>query len=217
MAQEGNLQSRDTYINALAQSLAEGQSLANVPGLIKKIIKNEMWRERVVHQTKQVAKYNRFLDFIQDYAPEGLHTKPDVLMKICQSYGDMEAVDLLAQASAGKPGGNNNPNGLGGKSGKTLDIVNVDIINIDKEIKDRPTGTSSAATMRRLAKDFPAFHEQVLAGELTPNAAAREAGFRRRNLQIPDDPVEAAQYFLRRKDAGWIATMVDVLIQDGGV
>lgn len=170
-----------------------------------------MWRERVVHQTRQVAKYNRFIDFIQDYAPEGLHTKPDILMKICQSYGDMEAVDLLAQASAGKPGGNNNPGG-----NNQHKQVNVDNINIDQSAKHRPTGTSSAATMRRLAKDFPAFHEQVLAGELTPNAAAREAGFRRRNLQIPDDPVEAAQYFIRRKDEGWIASLIDALLRASG-
>ena len=51
---------------------------------------------------------------------------------------DMEAVSLIATEVGGKPGGNNNPDGLGGKSGKTNDnIVNDNNIIIDKI--DKPT------------------------------------------------------------------------------
>jgi hypothetical protein len=94
----------------------------------------------------------------------------NVLMSLCRFHEDIEAVDLLASVTGDK-GGNNNPSGLGGKSGKTRDtIVNVDSINIDNKPKSkRPTGTSAAASMRRLSKDYPLIHERVLSGELSPN------------------------------------------------
>ncbi len=65
----------------------------------------------------------------------------------------MEALDALAKMGAGKVGGQEeNQNAI-----KTIDnnIYN----RFDRE---SPTGTSAAATMRRLAKDVPALHELVL-------------------------------------------------------
>jgi hypothetical protein len=167
-----------------------------------------MWQERVVSQTKETVRYKRFIDFVQDYPPDGLHTKMDVLMKICQSHEDMEAVDLLARVSAGKPGGNNNPGG-----NNQHKLVNVDNINIDQEAKDRPTGTSAAATMRRLAKDFPAIHEKVLEKRLSPNAAAREAGFRQPKFQMPTDATAAGRYLAQRVDADWMLACYDAFMK----
>jgi hypothetical protein len=43
-----------------------------------------------------------------------------------------------------------------------------------------PRATGNAALMRRLRKGFPELHQLVLAGEITPYAAALAAGFRRR-------------------------------------
>ena len=50
------------------------------------------------------------------------------------------------------PGGANNLQGLGGRSGKVADpkIVNVDNIHFDKE--KRPSGTSASAGLRKLMK-----------------------------------------------------------------
>ena len=61
-------------------------------------------------------------------------------------------------------------------------------------INKRPDGTSKDATLRRLRKDYPELHKRVLAGELSANAAALEAGFRRPSVQITDaDPAAAAE------------------------
>ncbi len=99
----------------------------------------------------------------------------NVLMSLCRFHEDIEAVDMLASVT-GDRGGNNNPSGLGGKSGKTdSNIVNHNIIMVDNENKETKQGTSAAYTMRRLSKDFPLIHERVLSGELSPNKAALEA------------------------------------------
>jgi hypothetical protein len=45
---------------------------------------------------------------------------------------------------------------------------------------ERPSGTSRQAAVRRLRKDRPDLLEKVKAGELSANAAAIEAGFRKR-------------------------------------
>jgi hypothetical protein len=58
---------------------------------------------------------------------------------------------LLDRALRRESGGANNPEGLGGRNRKTSDIVNVDNIHSDKP--DRPSGTSSAAGLRRLEKE----------------------------------------------------------------
>lgn len=207
------MQQNDTYVSALAEALSSQVSLSAVPGLLKQVIKNEMWRKRIVRQTKKEIEYRRFADFIKDYPPEGLGTNFNTLMSICRFENDIEAVDLLANIDAGKEGGNNNPNGIGGKSGKTKDtIVTVDIINSDNR-QERPTGTSSAATMRRLAKDFPNIHERVLTGELSPNKAALEAGFRQPKLQIPTDPTAAGRYLAQRVNDAWMLELYDAYMK----
>jgi hypothetical protein len=73
---------------------------------------------------------------------------------------DPEALDLLDQA-------------LQGRQGERTDLVD----NVhDVEEVERPAGNTSAAALRRLRKDAPELHARVLAGELSPHAAAVEAG-----------------------------------------
>ena len=163
-----------------------------------------MWRERVVGQTRQVAQFKSFREFVEAYPPEGLHTTIQLLIHICNDFGDMEAVSLISMESAGTAGA---PTGNANAS-KT----NVDIVHNCSEL-ERPSGNSTPATMRRLAKRNPALLAQVVAGEMSPNAAAVQAGFRKKNLQVPDDPTRAAQWFRSHKDEGWIGTFVNELVK----
>ena len=196
----------DTYVSTLARALAEGQSLADVPGLMKNIIKSDMWRDRIVRQTGQQATFKRFRDFVEAYPPEGLRTTISMLIQICNTYGDMEAVAMIAQVEAGERGGNNNPEG---KNQYVDKQVKVDIINFDHEDKVTGDGTSTTYTMRRLEKDAPELHKAVVSGELSPNAAALQAGFRRRKFQMPDTPEAAGKYLAGRVDQSWFMAMVD--------
>jgi len=72
---------------------------------------------------------------------------------------DKVASDLLDQA-------------LQGKQGRRSDLV-----SNSNEVA-RPVGTTRDQALRRLRKDAPELHAQVLAGELSPHAAMVEAGFR---------------------------------------
>lgn len=63
----------------------------------------------------------------------------------------------------------------------------------------RPVGNSRKAALRRLARERPDLHQQVLAGEVTPHHAAVEAGFRQRNTTSirVDDATKAIQTLLK--------------------
>ncbi len=62
--------------------------------------------------------------------------------------------------------------------------ITVDNIHSDSS-NSRPSGTSQTAALRRLRKDRPDLHAQVLAGDLTPHAAMVVAGFRKRTATVP--------------------------------
>ena len=70
--------------------------------------------------------------------------------------GDSVARDLLDAAVQRQHGG-----------GRKSDRINVDNVNVE-----RPTGNSESAALRRLRKDRPDLHAQVLDGELSAHAAA---------------------------------------------
>jgi hypothetical protein len=48
-------------------------------------------------------------------------------------------------------------------------------------------GTSETYTVARLKRDNPELAQKVINGELSPNAAAIQAGFRKKMLQVPDN------------------------------
>lgn len=70
-------------------------------------------------------------------------------------------------------------------------------------------GNSADYTVRRLKRDAPELAEQVIRGELSPNAAAIKAGFRQRKYQLPGDPVAAGRYLAQRVDREWFDTLID--------
>lgn len=163
-----------------------------------------MWRSRIVQQTGETIAFKSFREFVEAAPPEGLHTTIQMLIHICNDFGDMEAVSLISMESAGTAG---NPTGANQYSGNNNNIMN-------STIQTKPTqGTDTAYTMRRLAKRNPELLKQVVAGEMSPNAAAVKAGFRKKNLQVPDDPTRAAQWFRSHKDESWIGTFVNELVK----
>ena len=61
-------------------------------------------------------------------------------------------------------------------------------------------GKDTASTIARLKRDRPDLAGQVIAGELSANAAAIQAGFRVRTITIPVDAPRAAKAILRHFD-----------------
>ena len=84
--------------------------------------------------------------------------------------------------------------------------VRVDNVNSIPEAKG---GNATAYTVRRLKRDNPELAERVISGELSANAAALLAGFRRPSLQIPaDDAVRAAEAIRRRLGDGYALALL---------
>ena len=124
----------------------------------------------------------------------------------------MEAVSLISTEVGGKPGGNNNPDGLGGKSGKHIDNLSITkVVNVKSERVSY--GDTTDYTVRRLAKQRPDIHAKVVAGELLPNAAAIEAGFRKTKFQLPTDPSAAGRYLAQRVDHEWFIQCMDAFMK----
>ena len=66
-------------------------------------------------------------------------------------------------------------------------------------------GNAATYTLARLKRDHPDLAVRVVAGELTANAAAIQAGFRRKTWSAPDDPEQLAQAVAKRYP-GWQLT-----------
>lgn len=163
-----------------------------------------MWRKRFVTQTKQVIVFKSFREFVEADPPEGLKANVSLLLRICTDYDDMEAVSLISTEVGGKPG---NPTGNNQHSG------NVSNTNIST-VEDKPArGDTTDYTVRRLAKNRPDIHAKVIAGELTPNAAAIEAGFRKTKFQLPTDPTAAGRYLAQRVDHEWFMECMDAFMK----
>jgi hypothetical protein len=176
---------RWTIVAAVAKAISHGGGfLDQIPALLKRIIREEMWREYLL-PNGDIAQFSTFLEFI--VSPWGLDTSLSLLQRICGE--NLEVLDVLDKATIEKPGGNNNPYGCKGKESRELlpitseelfhneQLINSDNITIDS--KERPErGTSRQYALRRLRNNRPDIHARVLAGELSPHAAMIEAGFR---------------------------------------
>jgi hypothetical protein len=62
--QQGQLYYFDETINMLTQAVSRGGAgLKSVPGLIKLVIKQDMWRHRVVPTNGETKDFDKFEDF----------------------------------------------------------------------------------------------------------------------------------------------------------
>lgn len=175
--QPNPLLARDEMVSELRVSLGSTEhGLGTVPNFVKVIIRDDMWRERVLRQTGQRVTFSTFAAFVTTPPLEGLGATLSQLRGICRD--DPEALDAIDRATQSKPGRppetqNNVPN-------------------------KGPEGNTSAKALRRLRKDRPDLHARVLAKELSPHAAMVEAGFRRRTWTAPADVEELGAALIRR-------------------
>ena len=157
-------ESRWDIVSATATALARGgASLQNVPGLIKRLIQEETWREYVT-PVGRVETFPTFAAFIVH--PWGLNTTIDLLERICGE--DMAALDAIEQATTRKRGGQS-------KAERAIDVCNTNI----QEQRKRRTSNDRAYALRRLRKERPDIHARVLAGDLSPHRGMIAAGFLR--------------------------------------
>ena len=167
-------------------------SLSNFPGLLSKIIATRAWESRT-YKGKTIE-----LDSLHDLITKSpLEGWGEDLEKVKALIADEP--ELLAAFRAeivGRRGGNNNPDGIGGKSGKSKDIVKGNNITIDKSKPIR--GTRADYTLTRLKKNHAELYQRVIDGELSCNQAAVKAGFREPTQTLPKDPYKLGQALKRK-------------------
>ena len=171
----------DEVVRSLQSAMHKGEhGLSVVPGLIKRVILEDCWRERESGVLHREVAFRSFAEFLAARPPEGLGATLAQVRRLCAD--DPEARTLIDQATAGR-------------QGERADLVdNVHEVNT----VERPSGNSPEAALRRLRKDRPDLHAQVLARELSPHAAAVQAGFGPRTITVPLDPEKMARTIRRR-------------------
>lgn len=159
----------------LVQSLGSaihhgGAHLSNVPDMLKRVLKEEMWREFTT-PLRQVVRYERFEEFVVTPPTKGLGASVDLVRRMVEH--DNEARDMLDLALQ-------RPHGVhaGG------DVYDIHI--------SRPAGTSKERALRKLRTFAPELHAEVLQGRLSAHAAMVQAGYLKRTTTVPLNPTDAA-------------------------
>lgn len=181
-----NPQANAALVEALGSALREGEhGLKHGPTLLVRVLREESWRSFVTQRGEQV-QHERFEQFVTAVPLRGLGASMRLIGKLVDAIEDpgarAQAQDLLDQVSGNRQGQRGNF-----------------LYNIQEVAESSaPTGTSREAGLRRLRKDRPDLHAEVLAGHLTAHAAMVQAGFRRKSVTVPVDKPENTARALRR-------------------
>lgn len=168
--------------NRLGLAITGGErGLRAVPGLLKKILKEDLWQHRYIPETKRAVDFNKFAEFVTTAPLEGLGSDVKTLRRLCAD--DTEALDELEKAVQGKHGGD-----------RKSDQIKSDNITLDSQDN---RGTSPTYALRRLRKDRPDLHKQVIEKKLSPHGAMVQAGFRPKTITVPVDVKKAAAVLVR--------------------
>lgn len=190
-------------VDALYRSIRNGRSIDNIPGLVKQVIQDEMWKSLLVKETGEIVEFPSFCEFVKTSPPEGLGASLDTVKRLCRD--DNEAIGLIDEATKGN-------------QGKRNDLINF-FDNIQEvESKEAPTGTSKQAGLRRLRKlesegnqKAATLRKRVLSNELSVNAALVELKLRPKTITLPLDPKKAAATIKRHFSTDDIEALIEEL------
>lgn len=189
------LREAGVLVEHLQRALQNGLGdLRTVPGTLKRIIKEKMWYERTdPHSGRKYGPFTSFESFvITPTHSGGLGSTIEQLRGLC--VNDIEARDALDQATQH----------VGGSRTDLCDNI--------PEVVAAPSGTSEAKALRRLRKDRPDLHAQVLAEELSAHAAMIEAGFRPKTVSVRvTDPASTANTLRRAMAAEDLIELIRLL------
>lgn len=178
-------------VEALGSSLMRGgNALQAVPDLLKRVLAEEAWRDFITQRGEHV-EHERFADFVTTPPLAGLGAEVALIRRIVAD--DTEALDLLDQAL---------------QSPASIHAVS----NIHGT--ERPAGTTKDRALRKLRKDAPEVHAEVLAGRLSAHAAMVQAGFRPKTFTVRADDAESAARTLRKHlPPDQLATLARLLLE----
>jgi len=135
--------------------------LDSIPALIRRIIENRAWECRQV-KMRGVVQLTNLREMITRKPMEGWGEDPERIEGLIRN--DPEVLVMWREAMKGQEGGNTTCNIITGAMATT--------------------GTSRSYTVSRLQREAPALFKQVVAKTLSANAAAIQAGFRKKPTVI---------------------------------
>jgi hypothetical protein len=133
--------------------------LDSIPALIRRIIENRAWECRQV-KMRGVVQLANLREMITRKPMEGWGEDPERIEGLIRN--DPEVLVMWRDA-------------MKGQQGQRTDLVD----NIT-EVEPTTRGTSRSYTVSRLQREAPALFKQVVAKTLSANAAAIQAGFRKK-------------------------------------
>jgi len=152
----------------LLSKVGHRQLLKDVPGMLKTVMKTESWRRwRWLEHEFTAPSLGAYLT---RNPPAGLGVSLDMAEALVRN--DAEILAIWREATTAEK------------------HVHTDGDNVT--IKPE-RGNKRAYTLDRLKRERPDLFQLVVAGELSANAAAIEAGFRKKTFAVPDDIKLAAK------------------------
>jgi hypothetical protein len=180
-------------VESLGTSLRHGgEALEDVPKVLREVLETGAWREFVTRMGQRI-QYERFEDFVTTPPLAGVGGSMDLVRRIASA--DPVTDSLLTDAL-----------GEGVRQGRRTDLNN----NVQK-VEAAPQGNARHRALRRLRKDRPDLHAEVLAGDRSAHAAMVEAGFRRRTITVPVEPHAAARIIRRHFDGDSFRELLNAL------
>jgi hypothetical protein len=140
-------------------------NLHHVPYMLRRVIETGAWRERM--WMSRPWKFETFSDFITKSLPEGgMGWKPELVEGLLLKAGDDDVLVMWREMMTPQHGGD-----------RRSEDAPIKTDNVSLEPKH---GTSRAYTLTRLKHDRPDLYGRVKARGLSANAAAIEAGWRKK-------------------------------------
>jgi len=164
-----------------------GAGLKSIPGLLRKVMEEEMWEEFYDDVDERNYHARDFLSFIKDKVPEGLGSSVLQLAGMCVNDKVLKGKILSAgnvEIKPGPPEGNQNA-----AKGETTHATVMD--------GKATQGNTQTYALRKLEHDAPETFKKVMQGEISANAGMIEAGFRKKTATIEATPEGIARYIMR--------------------
>lgn len=159
------------------------------------LLRSEGWKEVLVGASER-RSFSSFRQFLEEYikaTPEEVRGLIEMVKDQTKRMEALDAFDVLVRG--GDLAGHGGDRWSGRARAGSENESQADIVRLSRE----GYGNSAQHALARLRRDRPDLHARVLSGELTPNAAAIEAGWRKRKIQVPDDDPQAIARVLRRR------------------
>lgn len=193
----------------------DGASPAGALELLASITEDRTW-ERLTDAKGRSFK-GRFRDFVETRSPFGLGYDPDQLPKVLALQHPHESVPEIAYRMAAMR-----------EQVRTLLLAEIPVAaphgdgpgrgHTEKRVRGAnsftaPRSQTAEQTVRRLKRDDPELAEKVVKGEITPNAAAREKGWRKPRILL-STPERIADSLRKHMPREALSRLIELLTKE---